>query len=104
VFFSFRSSSGGILYLGIYTCFRCVLDPLAHKYLVFQRIEVAALALLNNSKYYSHVIDPVPLEMVSTSFCEDSIATAFPHGPHTLIHIAVGIDHTALSMRLVVKP
>lgn len=60
-------------------------------------VEIAALA-------FPLVVDPMPLKVIATPFGEDPIATPASHVPEPLIDIAVGVDHPALPMRLVIQP
>ena len=83
--------------LWINSCFRCIVNPLANKYLILFTEEVRSLS-------FSLVVDPVPLKMISHSFCQHSISTPFSHVPHTLINISIRIYHPSLSMRKIVHP
>jgi hypothetical protein len=55
-------------------------------------IEITALA-------FSHVIDPVPLEMVTVTFSKHPIAVALPLVPLTFIDVLICVYHSALTLR-----
>ena len=86
-----------VLDLWIHTSFRCICYPFSNKYFVFLRKEVRSLT-------FSHIIDPMPFKVITTSLCQDSVTTSFSLKPHTFIDIPIFVDHSSLSMRMIVHP
>lgn len=86
-----------VLNFRINSCLWCISDPLTDKNFVLFWEKVWALTL-------SHIIDPMPLKMITTSFSQHSISTSFTLKPHALIDIAIFVDHSTFTMGMVVHP
>lgn len=97
VFFSFNLDWSWVFNFWINACFWCISNPLSNKYFIFLWKEVWSLTL-------SHIINPMTLKMITTSFGKDSITTSFTFKPHTFIYIAIFVNHSSLSMWMVVHP
>jgi hypothetical protein len=77
--------------LSVHACLGLIIDPFSDEELVFIMIEIAALA-------FSHVIDPVALEVIAVSLGEDAIAVPLALVPLTFVDVLVSIDHSALPL------
>jgi|LauGreDrversion4_2_1035121.scaffolds.fasta_scaffold159348_3 hypothetical protein len=81
-----------ILDLSVDASLGLVVNPLTYEEFVLIMVKVRALP-------FTHVVDPVTLEMITVSLCKDSVAVAFSLVPLTFIDVFVGINHSAFSLR-----
>lgn len=97
MFFAFNLDGSRILDFGIDSSLGSVIDPLTNKYLIFFTEEIRPLS-------FSFIVDPVSFEVISTSFGEYTVSTAFAHVPHTLVDVSIRVYHASLAVRLIVHP
>lgn len=97
VFLSFDFDGSGILDFRVNSSLWRIVNPLTHKDFILLAEEIRSLPL-------SLIIDPMALKVVSTSLGQNSISTPLAHVPHSFVDIAVGVDHSSLTMRQVVHP
>jgi len=97
MFFSLNLYRCRVLYFRIYSCFWSIINPLSDKYFVLLAEEIRSLA-------FSFIVYPMTFEMISDSFCQNSIAASFAHVPHAFVDISVQVYHSSLSMWQVIHP
>ena len=97
MFLSFYFNWCWILNLRINSWFWSIWYPLSNKDFVFLSKKIRTLTL-------SHIIYPMTLKMISTSFSHYTITAPFSHKPHSLINISIFIYHSPLSMRQIIHP
>lgn len=102
--FSLYFYTSRIFYLWINSSFWCISNPLSNEYFIFLWKEIRSLTL-------SHIIYPMTLEMVSTTFSQNTISTSLSLKPHswisnkiTLIDITIFKNHSTFSMRQIIHP
>lgn len=97
VFLPLDLDGGGIFYFRVNSGLWRIVNPLAHKDLILLAKKVRALSL-------SFVIHPMPLKVVSASLGQNAITAPLAHVPHSFVDIAIGVDHSSLSVGQVVHP
>lgn len=95
--FSFYFHWGRILDFWVNSSFWIVSNPLSYKYFISLCKKVWPLSL-------SHVINPVALKVIPTTFSKNTISAPLPHKPHAFINIAIGVNHSSLTMGFTVHP